>query len=107
MNAPSLSVRERYHPRVPAELAVNVLINGRAIPAKAREVSMAGLYLVGDPTLGRNRLTVSVPFPKDREIVAECTVSRRDEEGVALEFEQLDWDDLFVLARYLHPRLPD
>jgi hypothetical protein len=101
------AVQERYHPRVPADLPVRVLINGRAIPAKAREVSMAGLYLAGDPTLGRNRLTVTLPFPKDREVVVECRVTRRDEGGVAVEFEQLDWDDLFVLARFLHPRLPD
>jgi hypothetical protein len=107
MNASPLSVRERYHPRVHADLVVRVLINGRAIPAKARQVSMAGLYLTGDPTLGRDRLTVTVPLPRDREVVAECSVSRRDEEGVALEFEQLDWDDIFALARYLHPRLPD
>jgi hypothetical protein len=105
VNAPS--ARERYHPRVPADLPIRVLINGRAIPARAREVSMAGLYLAGDPTLGRNRLTLALPFPKDRIVVAECRVTRRDEEGVAVEFDQLDWDDLIVLARFLHPRLPD
>jgi hypothetical protein len=33
-------------------------------------------------------------------------VVRRDSTGVALEFEGLDWDDLFALARFLHPRLP-
>jgi hypothetical protein len=106
MQVDAPSVRERYHPRVLADLPVRVLINGRAIPARAREVSMAGLYLAGDPTLGRNRLTVALPFPRDREVVVECRVTRRDEEGVAVEFEQLDWDDLFVLARFLHPRLP-
>lgn len=98
--------RERYHPRVATDLVVKVLLDGRAIAARARELSMAGLYLSGDPTLGRNRLTLSIPFPDDREIVVSCTVTRRELDGVAVEFEELDWDDLFALARYLHPRLP-
>ena len=42
----------------------------------------------------------------DREIVTSATVRRRNDETVALEFDQLDWDDMFALARFLHPRLP-
>jgi PilZ domain-containing protein len=104
--AQPFETRERFHPRVEANLMVKVLLNGKAILAKAREVSMAGLSLAGDPTLGRNRLTLSLPLPNDREIVTECRVSRREETTVAVEFEQLDWDDLIALARFLHPRLP-
>ncbi len=96
----------RYHPRVESDLMAKVLLNGRAILAKVRDLSMAGLSLAGDPTLGRDRLTLSLPLPNDREIVAECRVCRREETTVGLEFEHLDWDDLFALARYLHPRLP-
>jgi len=99
--------RERYHPRVDTNLLVRVLINGRAVAAKARDLSMAGVYLSGDPTLGRNRLALALPLPGEREVVVQCRVRRRDLDGVAVEFEQLDWDDLFALARYLHPRLPE
>jgi hypothetical protein len=50
---------------------------------------------------------LSIPFPDDREVVVQCTVTRRELEGLAVEFLELDWDDLFALARFLHPRLPD
>jgi hypothetical protein len=103
----SVQPRERYHPRVVTNLIVKVLINGRAVPARASELSMAGLFLQGDPSLGRNIFTLSIPFPDDREVVVQCTVTRREIEGLAVEFMELDWDDLFALARFLHPRLPD
>jgi len=103
----NVETRERYHPRVDTNLLVRVLINGRAVAAKARDLSMAGVYLAGDPTLGRNRLALSIPLPDDREVVVQCRVRRRDADGVAVEFEQVDWEDLFALARYLHPRLPE
>jgi hypothetical protein len=32
-------------------------------------------------------------------------VRRRAEDELALEFDPLDWDDLFALARFVHPRL--
>jgi len=47
-----------------------------------------------------------IPIPGDREVVTQATVRRRGEEALALEFDQLDWDDMFALARFLHPRLP-
>jgi hypothetical protein len=93
-------------PPVQTDLAVKVLLNGRVVAARAQQVSMAGLTLWGDPTLGRNRLTLSIPLPKDREIVAQCSVVRRDSASVSVEFEHLDWDHLLALARFVHPLLP-
>jgi len=97
---------ERYHPRVEANLMVKLLLNGRAILAKARDLSMAGLCLLEDPGLGRDRLTLAIPLPGDREVVTSAAVRRKTTGGLGLEFDQLDWEDMFALARFLHPRLP-
>ncbi|MBI3183619.1 MAG: PilZ domain-containing protein [Myxococcales bacterium] len=97
---------ERFHPRVEASLMVKLLLNGKAILATVRDLSMAGLCLTGVPELGRERVTVSIPLPRDREVVTGCTVRRRMGDVMALEFDQLDWEDLFALARFVHPRLP-
>lgn len=97
---------ERYHPRVEANLMVKVLLSGRTVAAKARDLSMAGLFLHAQPADSLNELTLAIPLPEDREIIARCVIRRREVEGVALEFGTLDWDDFLALARYLHPRLP-
>ena len=105
--ASQIKTQDRYHPRVEANLTVKLLVDGRVVPLQARDLSMAGLFLVGSPALQRERVTIALPLPGDREIVASCLVRRSREQGLALEFEYLDWDDLFALARFLHPRLPD
>jgi len=103
---PAVIRSERAHPRVPANFMVKVMVNGRAIVAKAKDLSMAGLYLVNHTPARTRTLTIAIPLPNDREIVTRCDVKRDSERGTALEFCQLDWEDLFALARYLHPRLP-
>jgi hypothetical protein len=97
---------ERFHPRVEANLMVKVILPGRAVVAKARDLSMAGLFLHAQPAETMNELTLAIPLPGDRELVATCAIRRRDVNGVALEFGTLDWDDFLALARFLHPRLP-
>lgn len=96
----------RFHPRVEAGFMVKLLVNGRSLVAKARDLSMAGLFVLQLPESRSDRITVAIPLPGDREVVASCWIRRVQQDGVALEFEQLDWDDLFALARFLHPRLP-
>ncbi len=96
----------RFHPRVEAGFMVKLFTGGRSVVAKATDLSMAGLRLVGDFGAADDRMTLAIPIPGDREIVTQATVKRRGEEGLALEFDQLDWDDMFALARFLHPRLP-
>ena len=97
---------ERFHPRVEANFMVKLLIGGRAVLAKARDLSMAGLCLVRDPGLASERITIAIPLPRDREVVTGCRVHRRLTGEIGLEFDQLDWEDMFALARFLHPRLP-
>lgn len=104
--APGARLVERFHPRVEANLMVKVLLPGRSVAAKARDLSMAGLFLHAQPADTLRELTLSIPLPGDKEIVATCAIRRRTMEGVALEFGTLDWDDFLALARYLHPRLP-
>ena len=104
--AQQLGPVERYHPRVEANLMVKLLLNGKAILAKARDLSMAGLCLLEDPGLGRDRLTIAIPLPGDREVVTTAAVRGKAGGGLGLEFDQLDWEDMFALARFLHPRLP-
>ena len=96
---------ERFHPRVPADLEVKVLSSGDVRRTRARDVSMAGLKLSGRAGPIGGRLTLAVVLPKDREILTHATITRLDD-GTAVEFDQLDWEDLIALARFLHPRLP-
>ena len=98
-------IGDRFHPRVPANFMVKLLLDGKAVLAKALDVSMAGLRVTGPEWVQRDRLTVAVPLP-GREVVAGCRVRRRDGAAMALEFDELDWEDMFALARFLHPRLP-
>ncbi|MBK7858239.1 MAG: PilZ domain-containing protein [Archangiaceae bacterium] len=98
-------VVERYHPRVEATFMVKLKVNGRNLVAKARDLSMAGLCLLGVPAIP-DRLTVTLPLPGDREITTTARVKRRTPGLIGLEFDELDWDDMFALARYLNPRLP-
>lgn len=96
----------RFHPRVDAGFMVKIFTGGRAVIAKACDLSMAGLKLVGDFSTPEERMTICIPIPGDRDVVTQATVRRRGEDDMALEFDQLDWDDMFALARFLHPRLP-
>jgi len=98
-------VVERYHPRVEATFMVKLMVQGRNLVAKARDLSMAGLCLIGVPAIP-DEVTVTLPLPDDREVVTRAKVKRRAQGSIGLEFEQLDWDDMFALARYLNPRLP-
>ncbi|MBL8939219.1 MAG: PilZ domain-containing protein [Archangium sp.] len=96
----------RSHPRVDAGFMVKLFTQGKAVLAKADNLSMQGLHVLGDFFTAEERLTLAIPLPDDREVVTKATVRRRDEESISVEFDQLDWDDMFALARFLHPRLP-
>jgi hypothetical protein len=98
--------RERFHPRVDAGLMVKLELAGRQVLVKARDLSMAGVFLLGHRAALGERLRVTLPLPEDREILTGAIVRRRAPDGVAVEFDLLDWEDLFALARFLHPRLP-
>jgi hypothetical protein len=109
MRASSLrvpDVPQRAHPRVPAGFAVEVRAPDGAWMAQARDLSMAGLMLVGFAAQSGELLELSVSLPGDQVRAFRGRVTRVHPEGVAVEFERLDWDDLFALARFLHPRLP-
>ena len=102
----SLQGPERHHPRVSANFTVKAHVKGRTVLTKARDLSMAGIWVEGRLGNEGELLTVSIPLPQDREVLTAGRITRQSEQGVALEFDDLDWDDMFALARYLHPRLP-
>ena len=109
MRVPSFHVPEvpqRTHPRVPAGFAVEVRTKDGGCVAQARDLSMAGLLLVGYAAKAGEVLDMGVCLPGDQLRAFRGRVTRVHAEGVAVEFERLDWDDLFALARFLHPRLP-
>ncbi|MGO9832174.1 MAG: PilZ domain-containing protein [Myxococcaceae bacterium] len=109
MRVPSFPVPEvpqRTHPRVPAGFAVEVRTPEGAWVAQARDLSMAGLLLVGFAAQPGEVLELFISLPSDHVRAFRGRVTRAHAEGVAVEFERLDWDDLFALARFLHPRLP-
>jgi hypothetical protein len=100
------SIRERQHPRVAANLPVEVKGPGMLRQAVAEDISLAGLRVLGLRAPIGESLTVALALPGDRRVQLRCSVVRLDATGVAVEFDGLDWDDLFALARFLHPRLP-
>ena len=106
MHAATTTTAPRYHPRVDANFMVKVLIDGKSVGAKAFHLSMFRRSLVGDFHHLGDRISLSIPLPNDREVKTRARIKRRGEEQLAVEFEPLDWDDMFALARYLHPRLP-
>jgi PilZ domain len=95
----------RFHPRTGANFVVSLLTGGKAVATRAIDVSMAGLQLLGRFQPFNEAVTLSLQLPEGKEIVTRATVKRQTEEAVALEFEQLDWDDLLALARFVHPRI--
>ena len=105
-STPPLRPQERYHPRVDANWMVKVHLGERTVLVKARDLSMAGLFLHGHPPDTTRQLSLTLPLPGIGDITTTCNVIRRAAHGVALEFADLDWDHLLLLARYLHPRLP-
>jgi PilZ domain len=96
----------RFHPRVEANFMIKLKLNGRSVLAKARDLSMAGVCVLGEFLMPGERIQVAIPLPDDREIVTGASVRRLEKDELAVEFDQLDWDDMFALARFLHPRLP-
>jgi PilZ domain len=74
--------------------------------AVAEDLSLAGLRILGLRAQIGQGLTILLPLPEERALTLRCSVVRQDGTGVAVEYDGLDWEDLFALARYLHPRLP-
>jgi hypothetical protein len=105
MATETLDTRERYHPRIEANFDVKVLLNGKVIPARARDLSMNGMFLRAFPLGDLERFPVILPL-EGREIRVTAVVRRQHLDGVAVEFANVDWDDMIALAGYLHPRLP-
>jgi PilZ domain len=95
----------RYHPRVAAGFAVRLQAQGRTVVARAADLSMAGCKVQGQLGLCGDRLTMQLALPGDRALVTLATVRRRLDDALALEFDELDWDDLIALARFVHARL--
>lgn len=99
-------VSTRAHPRVDASLMVKLKLGGRAVSARAVNLSMAGMCLQGEFHELGDSVMVAIPLPEDKHVITHARVRRRDEGRIGLEFAQLDWEDMFALARFLHPRLP-
>jgi hypothetical protein len=100
------AVATRFHPRVGAQLVVKLKLNGRAVSARSTDLSMAGLCLQGEFPELADQVTLAIPLPDDKHVITQAKVKWREAGKVALEFAQLDWEDMFALARFLHPRLP-
>lgn len=96
---------ERFHPRVQTDLQVRVEGERTALRVRARDLSMAGVFLAGFHRGTGDRLTLTLLLPGDVEVRTRAVVRRREAEGVAVEFDGVDWDELCALARYVHPRL--
>ena len=97
---------KRQHPRVRAGFLVKMQLGPRQVMARARDLSMAGLFLDGPLSRLPSEMELRIPLPgQDREVLTTCRVERTDSDGVALSFSRIDWSDLLLMARFLSPRL--
>lgn len=99
-------VQTRNHPRVPAHLMVKLKLNDKAVSVRSTDLSMNGLCLQASLPELQEFVRIAIPLPDDSHVVTNAKVAWRDDDRVALEFNNLDWEDMFALARFLHPRLP-
>lgn len=99
----------RRHPRVDAGFLIKLHTGGRVLVQKARNLSMTGVLIDGvGPQVGE-QVVLEIPLPEgQRTIAVTGEVRRGDPESwtTAIRFLDLDWDDLFALARFVAPRLP-
>lgn len=100
------TVPERFHPRVGTDLMLSASLGAEQLELRARDLSMAGVFLDGYPLDGPDRLMLLIPVGGDRRVMTGAQVVRRTGGGAGVAFDPLDWDDLLSLARFLHPRLP-
>ena len=97
---------KRAHPRVCAGFLVKLRLGAREVLARARDLSMSGLFLDGPVSRLPRELDLRISLPGlDREVLTTCRVRRQEAQGVALSFADIDWDDFLLVARYLSPRL--
>ena len=106
MTMHAAGVATRFHPRVEAGFMVKLFLNGKEQMVRADNLSMAGLKLLGEFSLQTTQLKISIPLPGDREIKTQAQVRRHHIDSIAVEFDDLDWDDMLAMSRFLHPRLP-
>jgi len=100
----------RRHPRVPAGFLVKLHTAGRVLVQKARDLSMTGVLLegAGHHQVGE-QIVVEIPLPDEQRMIAVTGEVRRGDtatDTTAVYFLDLDWDDMFALARFVGPRLP-
>jgi hypothetical protein len=107
MNQPTPTLRpRREHPRISAGLLVTLQLGARQVAARARDLSMAGLFLDGPLSQLPGEIGLSIALPgQAREVHTTCRLERREAAGVALSFARIEWEDLLLVARYLSPRL--
>ena len=99
-------VTERNHPRVDANFMIKVLTRGRQLVHKVRDLSMTGCFILEHPGKVGHVVHLALPLPNDLEVRLVARIVRREDNGVAVEFDDLDWEEIFAFARFLHPRLP-
>jgi hypothetical protein len=84
---------------------VQLRSDGKAILARAIDLSMAGLALL-DPGGIEKVEQVAIPLPgESKPMVLPAKLIRRADNQIGIEFTHLEWDDVLTLARYLSPRL--
>jgi hypothetical protein len=97
----------RHHPRVIPTAEVRVRIGEEAeLSCRPRDLSIVGCYLETPAELGPGILDLVFMEPGGREAVrCRGQVLRREARGLAVRFLELDWKELFGLARLIVPSL--
>lgn len=95
-------------PRVGEGINIRVPTRRGEKEIQARDLSLTGVYLEGVRAAVGKVIPLRLSIPEvDGELSITGRVVRCDESapGVALTFSRIGWEDMFVIARFLAPRL--
>ncbi|AKU90208.1 hypothetical protein AKJ08_0595 [Vulgatibacter incomptus] len=91
-----------------AGFPVSLRAEGHTLVRIARNLSMTGLLVDGVEAAPGARFVAELRLPDEQRtlsITCEVLGTVRHDGTRALHFLDLDWDDMFALARFLAPRL--
>ncbi len=93
--------QRRSEPRWQVDLPVQVVIDGRTVPATVTSLSNGGLFMECGPPVPEGYIVVHIPAPSgdaDDTILLEAEVVHHAEKGVGIRFVGLSLEDTRQLA---------
>lgn len=96
-------IEKRQHPRQAVDLEASVSVDGSSdvIPGRVRDLSIGGMFFVGDVQLAfGTKVTVSIMFPKPSgELKFPGVVRWRGEDGIGVQFGLVGAKETHAIAQ--------